>query len=258
MKYLKTYKLFESVTELTINSSNKYLLDNLPNSLTYLNCCKNELTSLPELPDNLDYLECDKNELTSLPKLPDSLTFLSCEYNKLTILPELTDSIYHLDCNDNELTSLPKLPESLTELFCSYNQLTSLPELPDSLTDLYCWNNKWIKPLNFNIVQKFNLDAYTVKQTELFNSYEFQLEHLNEFNFKDYSVSGLEVHEKIFNKILDKILKNMLDNYFNVTGEKITYKIDNNNIYLKGIDFDEKIKIISNLKELEEKIYNIL
>jgi hypothetical protein len=97
------------------------------------------------------------------------------------------------------LTSLPELPNSLNFLDCTNNNLTSLSKLPDSLMTLYCWDNKWLEPLNFNIVEKFKLSPYNNEQIELFNSYEFQLDNLNEFNFKDYTVGYLEIHKKILN-----------------------------------------------------------
>jgi len=55
---------------------------NLPQSLTELNCCYNQLTSLDNLPQSLTILSCDRNELTSLNIANcDKLECLYCDNN---------------------------------------------------------------------------------------------------------------------------------------------------------------------------------
>ena len=115
-----------------------FKLPKLPNTLEYLNCGNNNLTSLPELPDSLSTLTVYDNNLESLPKLPTKLKNLICINNKLTSLPKLPKKIKFLNCRNNSLTSLPELPENLEELLCSDNELTILPKLPKSLTHLKC------------------------------------------------------------------------------------------------------------------------
>ena len=112
-------------------------------SLEYLSCSGNQLTTLPPLPDGLKDLECELNQLTVLPNLPDSLTFVNCNYNQLTTLPALPNSLVHLLCHHNQLTSLPQLPSSLHSLFAKNNQLTSMPlvSYPSSLYDIDVSNN---------------------------------------------------------------------------------------------------------------------
>ncbi|MES2620689.1 MAG: T9SS type A sorting domain-containing protein [Bacteroidota bacterium] len=111
-------------------------------SLDYLSCGNNQLTSLPTLPESLYLLNCDKNKLTSLPTLPGSLTWFMCRYNQLTSLPTIPASLTYLGVHHNELTSLPTLPGNLIELDCTNNQLTLLPTLPGSLFQLNCSNNQ--------------------------------------------------------------------------------------------------------------------
>jgi Leucine-rich repeat (LRR) protein len=55
------------------------------------------------LPNSLDYLICDNNNLTSLPELPNSLEKLICRNNNLNSLPELPNSLKNLYCNKNNL-----------------------------------------------------------------------------------------------------------------------------------------------------------
>ena len=48
MKYLKTYKLFESIqTEMNVSGKKLKVLPELPNSLETLYCDNNKLNSLP-------------------------------------------------------------------------------------------------------------------------------------------------------------------------------------------------------------------
>ena len=115
-------------------------------SIVYINCSYNKITSLPlKLPGSLRVLCCSNNKLTELPlKLPGSLRVLGCYNNKLNELPsKLPESLQTLDCSNNDLTELPsRLPESLQKLYCSHNKLTELPNLPESLKILYCSGNK--------------------------------------------------------------------------------------------------------------------
>ncbi len=114
----------------------------LPTSLKSLSCQANSLISLPILPLGLNYLDCAGTQLTSLPTLPLGLNYLDCEGNQLTSLPTLPLSLNNLRCGLNQLISLPTLPNSLTSLACANNQITSLPTLPNALTYLRCSHNQ--------------------------------------------------------------------------------------------------------------------
>ena len=119
----------------------------LPNTLKFLHCENNQLTSLPDhLPDSLIVLYCENNQLTSLPDhLPNSLENLCCDNNQLTSLPDhLPNSLQYKYCNDNQLITLPNLPNSIISLKCSNNQLTSIVHLkfPNSLERLFLSHNK--------------------------------------------------------------------------------------------------------------------
>ena len=154
------------------NNNLTSLPSNLPESLQKLYCYYNNLTSLPSnLPESLRGLYCRNNNLTELPSnLPGSLQNLDCYNNKITSLPPtLPESLQNLDCCHNNLTSLPSnLPESLQKLYCYYNNLTSLPSnLPESLRGLYCRNNN-LTELPSNLPGSLqNLDCYNNKITSL-------------------------------------------------------------------------------------------
>jgi len=114
----------------------------LPQSLIYLNCNYNALTTLPALPISLKVLYCWGNQLSSLPALPAGLTELGCFQNQLRSLPTLPQSLIKLECYNNQINSLPGLPQSLAYLDCSINPLNSLPTLPPNLTNLFCYSNQ--------------------------------------------------------------------------------------------------------------------
>jgi type IX secretion system substrate protein len=124
------------------------------NSLTYLNCYQNSLTSLPVLSNTLDTLICDLNLITSLPNLPNTLTYLSCCCNSLTSLPNLPNSIAYLDCNSNhQITTLPLIPNTLTNLYCGYDNITCFQPFPSSIIGLI------ISPNPYNCLPNYVLPA---------------------------------------------------------------------------------------------------
>lgn len=92
--------------------------------------------------NKITYINCNKNNLTSLPKLPEHLLELECGYNKLRFLPELPIHLQTLYCPDNELEALPELPQTLLELYCSNNHLSVLPEFPCNIRQIECNHNK--------------------------------------------------------------------------------------------------------------------
>ena len=148
----------ESVHAITIFGKN----------ITYLHCCKNQLTSL-NVSGNSTLIElyCFENQLTQLSfKGCNSLTKLSCYGNQLTHLDLIDCQMLNiLACAGNQLTQLDlQNCKSLTEIDCYYNQINSLDvsslmsltvlncmenhltslDLGNctSLTELYCMNNQ--------------------------------------------------------------------------------------------------------------------
>ena len=115
----------------------------LSDSLTYLNCNNNDLTSLPAIPGGLKTLSARNNHLlTALPPLPSSLITLDCSYDSIGVIPILPNGLVSLVCTSNELDSLPLLPGSLKILGCGFNRISSLPALPPNLQHLECFMNQ--------------------------------------------------------------------------------------------------------------------
>ncbi|AYV77414.1 MAG: hypothetical protein Dasosvirus2_10 [Dasosvirus sp.] len=106
------------------------LPDNLPDTLTFLDCSHNQIQSLDNLPDTLEILKCSDNKLLKLPdKLPKSLFLLDCSGNQIEVLPEnLPDSLETLCLYHTKVTKLPKnIPRSLEQIYIDHNNMEELP-----------------------------------------------------------------------------------------------------------------------------------
>jgi len=127
-------------------------------SLQYLYCSHNQLTSLPILNQSLQVLSCSINKLTTLPILNPSLQFLSCDHNQLTLLPALNPCLQILSCHYNQLTTLPLLYPELLELFCDNNLL------PISINDHYL-NEEQKNTINnaFQCIERFKMMYFCLK-----------------------------------------------------------------------------------------------
>jgi len=182
MKYLKTYKLFESVVKGSntldlysdgdwskVNDSIVYLVVNydiknwpkLPEKLKTLICVNRDIKYLPELPKHLIDLCVYGNKLTELPKLPKSLQKLYCQNNQLTELPKLPNNLQFLNCADNNIKILPHFPKSLNRYFILNNPLI---ELPNDITEYFIQLQRsryWFEKIAYNCIvnktQHYNL-----------------------------------------------------------------------------------------------------
>jgi Leucine-rich repeat (LRR) protein len=132
------------------NKLEKFACDNNPITelpeltvnLSRLSCQENLLTSLPSnLPKTLLYLLCKKNQIEVIPSLNEKLYHLDCGFNKIQYLPSLNRDLKYLDCNDNELVALPTLNDNLTHLNCENNYITDFPNLPNNLSTLMFYGN---------------------------------------------------------------------------------------------------------------------
>ena len=199
-------------------------------SIVYINCSYNQLTSLPStLPESLQTLDCSNNNLTSLPSsLPESLIGLYCSDNDITSLPSsLPASLQTLYCSYNKLTELPsKLPESLQELECSGNKLTSLPINLHELRNLtYCiYNNneiEYIPPQTTRFLNRLKNTGMT--QPKLYNDRQNVHDHQIQESIRNSiycvikekpSITIEEMNEEIVsNEVLTEVTKRLLLEY---------------------------------------------
>ena len=178
MKYLKTYKLFESnINEVIISSESDWEKVNDSTTKITINY---QCNKLHELPKSLRYLYCSYNQLTELPVLPSTLQKLFCSNNKLKELPKLPNLLHRLDCQNNQLIELPTLPKSSTLIQFYNNPLNKLP-----------------KGITKELLKHNNIDNY-VKDNVLTwlkndpSSYEFVKDYLTEAQQKYFEENGAE------------------------------------------------------------------
>jgi hypothetical protein len=132
MKYLKEYKIFESVNEEEIHSvCDKYDI-------------KNYTINTDGTIDVDGNIDLNNKGLTKLPLKFNRVTgFFYCDNNQLTSLEGAPVSVGNFYCHNNKLTSLEGAPQSVRNFVCYDNQLTSLEGAPQSVgSDFYCHNNK--------------------------------------------------------------------------------------------------------------------
>ena len=86
-----------------------------------------EITNIYHVPEGVNKLVCAKNLLIELEDLPTSITYLDCDHNylvsfdfsKLSVLEE-----FH--CSDNKIEELNNIPRSIVSLYCDQNKLKHL------------------------------------------------------------------------------------------------------------------------------------
>jgi hypothetical protein len=191
MKYLKKWKLFESVNELEIHSLCKeYDIENytinsdgtidvdggvdlvhkgltkLPLKFNKVSghffCDDNQLTNLKGAPSSVGGIfSCDKNKLTSLEGAPQNIggSFF-CNHNQLTSLKGATKNVYSFSCGYNKLTSLEGAPQNIGgSFFCDHNQLTSLKGAPSVGKHFNCNHNELtsLENLEFKLFKSIDL-----------------------------------------------------------------------------------------------------
>ena len=155
MKYLKEYKLFESVNKQEIHDTcKKYGIENYTintNGSIDVNDDVNLYNKgLTKLPVNFRSVSgsfyCFNNNLTNLEGAPSSVDGgFFCYNNKLTSLLGAPSSVSgDFYCHGNKLTSLEGAPSSVSgDFYCYNNKLTSLEGAPSSVSgDFFCRDNQ--------------------------------------------------------------------------------------------------------------------
>jgi hypothetical protein len=178
MKYLKEYRLFESVNEEEIHDICKeYDIRNYTinrdgkidvNGNVILS--KMDLTKLPLRFNHVSgHFWCHDNKLMSLEGSPKSVGgIFTCQYNKLTSLRGAPQSVVgDFYCYYNKLTSLEGAPQSVGGFFsCVDNKLTTLEGAPQSVGDFYCDNNQLttLDGLEFKSFKSIDLESNPINE----------------------------------------------------------------------------------------------
>jgi hypothetical protein len=109
-KFIEVKEIPNSLVYLDCRYCNLQKLPKLTN-LTFLNCKGNKLKNL-NLNNVIETLDASKNTIKRINQIPDSLKYLNLSHNKLTTLPPLHEGIMQLTLGYNQfkLESLPILP----------------------------------------------------------------------------------------------------------------------------------------------------
>ena len=187
MKYLKKYKLFESVNEQEIHDlCKKYGIKNYTiNSDGNIDVDGNVdfynqgLTKLPLLFKNVSGdFDCNNNNLTSLEGAPSSVGGnFWCRNNKLTSLECAPTSVGgSFYCHNNQLASLEGAPTEVgRDFYCNNNKLTSLKGLEwKSFDNIDLYNNpvyklvkNWINNENRIDLIEYFIDMNVIQESEM-------------------------------------------------------------------------------------------
>ena len=93
-------------------------IENLPNSLKYIEIPHNYLTTIDVSKlDNLEILNISDNKIESLENLPTSLKTLIADHNELKYLDlKNMDNLYQLNISNNKITLIENLPEGRIDI----------------------------------------------------------------------------------------------------------------------------------------------
>jgi len=185
MKYLKTYRLFESSTGLT-KSQEEFLNRYTKGTWSY-----NPATGLVDVEGDfkcyikhlMDFkgvrfgkvsgdFNCHTNRLTSLEGAPQEVGGnFSCSTNNLTSLAGAPQEVGgDFNCENNPLTSLEGAPQKVGEDFvCSWNNLTSLAGAPQKVDrNFYCSGNNLasLEGAPQEVGGSFSCDAFRLEKGE--------------------------------------------------------------------------------------------
>lgn len=134
-----TAKLLERIGrmkdgKLDIKGLNLTMIEDLPETVKYLDCSNSTVKYIKILPNALKQLICSRTQLKELPPLPDTLEYLDCSYIQISALPKLSKSLTHLFCRGTPyMKVLPELPDSIKVIDCAGTPLISLPSLPKTI-----------------------------------------------------------------------------------------------------------------------------
>jgi hypothetical protein len=127
---------YNNLTDLNCSYNQLIELNNLPDSLLYLNCRQNKIKNII-LPPNLKTFECTYNQIERL-KMPDSLEEVYCASNEIKNIIHISKNLKYFNCFDNNIKVFPSLPDNLIELIVSKNKIKKLPLLNEKLKILRC------------------------------------------------------------------------------------------------------------------------
>jgi len=86
-----------------------------------------EITNIYNVPEGVNKLICAKNLLVELENLPTTITYLDCNHNYLVYFDiSKLSMLEEFHCNDNKIEELNNIPKSIVSLYCDQNKLKHL------------------------------------------------------------------------------------------------------------------------------------
>ena len=186
MKYLKKYKIFESINEDEIHSiCNKYNIQNYTintdGTIDVEGSVYLSIKNLTKLPLNFNRVSgdfyCFTNYLTTLEGTPKEVGGnFNCHNNQLTTLEGAPQEVGgYFDCDNNQLTSLEGAPQEVGSAFYFHdNKLTNLNGLEfKSFGEIYLRDNPiypivkdWINKDNKEELIEYFVDMDIIQEGE--------------------------------------------------------------------------------------------
>lgn len=145
----------ENLECLILEKSNDVVtIENLPNSLKYLDISETYVSELNILPVNLEYLDISRTEIINLSVLPSTLKILNVYDTEIEDIENLPDGLVELTLSSKvKNTKLPKtlikitmrennnfieLPDSIKYLDCTNSVIKNIKYLPNNIKNVYC------------------------------------------------------------------------------------------------------------------------
>lgn len=165
----QVFRVYGKVTRLECTSEKITKLSIFHNSLDFLDCSYNLLTTLDVTGQpSLERLRCIKNKLTTLDVSQNKkLRYLECNKNQLTTLDlSQNKELDELNCGQNQLTELDvSQNKKLDKLRCLYNKITQLDLSQNAeLRQFSCYSNL-LKTIDFS--QNLELSELSCGQNKL-------------------------------------------------------------------------------------------
>lgn len=187
-----------------------------------------KITSIKNIPKGVKRFECVNNLLIELENIPNTLEYLNLEFNFITSIDiSSLKNLESLNVSNNKLKELKNFPQSLTELKCTHNNLESI-NLKDisNLKTLHISNNliTVIENLPDSLIdfQRDNLPSVELRNNQSIKETDNE-EIINNKKRKDFYKS-LKEYFKLKNKYETKEKEMKKKIYKNAETKKIAKK----------------------------------
>lgn len=190
---------FTCLEVLDISHNHIKYIDQLPQTITELNCKQNDISALPSKNQcpKLMMLNCENNKIKTLPKY-DLLKKIVCGYNELEEISEL-NVIESILCTNNKISTITKC-NNLIYLDASNNPLEEISDV-NKLKDLIL-NSTYIKILpNFKelkYLELFDTNINRIMYIDTLEDLYINKEHTKEISklYKQNKIIDVNIYKE--------------------------------------------------------------